>query len=258
MENLETIQPTVTLDEITEMYLDQHMMPEGKYRRMYTIGIRALRLFHRDSTGAPQTVNLTILANNTAVLPVGALNKISVGVLNNRGEIAPLTYDPSLSLYDSTNPQRLERPHQDLLINNEQFIVESQELQGGLVPLLGYGQLGVGSQPNIGFYNIDWGARVMVFNFGKFCYNTVQFKYLGLPCCENGDYFVHPFFQEALIAYLDWQDSKGDKRVSSKTAAIKKRDFDIEYNNARRAMEPFDLSDQYNQWRASLRMSVKV
>jgi hypothetical protein len=257
MQTENTIDATVSLDEIVTGYLDQYHRPDRDYRIIHGIAVRGLRLFYRDSTGQPQTVNLTVLANKTAVLPIGALNRLSCGVLNNRGEIAPFTFDPSMSLFDSTNPQRTAQPSADLLINNEQFLVAGTELNNGYLPGYGYEQLGVGSQPNLGFYNIDWANRVVVFDFGPICYPTVQFVYMGLPCCDNGDYFVHPFFQEALISWIDWQVSK-PKRLARKGKSPEELDFDISYRNARMAMDPFSMSDAYNQYRSSLRMAVKV
>lgn len=244
----------ITLDEIVQSYLDLHQMPDSKYRRIFNIAIRGYRLFHRDSTGFPQTQTLTVLANGTAVLPVNALNKIAVGVLNNRGELASLTYDPLLSLFDAENSSRKQQTTVDTLIDNEQYVVEFQELQGGLVPLYGYGQYGVGSSGTIGFYNIDWEQRVMIFNFG-FCQPTIEFVYLGLPC-EDGNYLIHPFFQEALIAWINWQDSIGNVKRGDRQ--LNKRDFDIQYANARKAMAPFDPSDIYNSYRQSIRLSPKV
>lgn len=257
METENSVDSTVSLDEIVIDYLDQYKRPDRDYRIIYGIAVRGLRLFYRDATGQPQTVDLTVLANNTAVLPIGALNRIKCGVLNNRGEIAPFTYDPDLSLFDSTNPQRTGQPTSDLLVNNQQFLVAATEFNNGYLPGYGYEQLGIGSTPVLGFYNIDWANRVVVFNFGKMSYPTVQFVYLGLPCCNNGDYFVHPFFQEALISWIDWQVTK-PKRLARKGKSAEENDFDIQYRNARMAMDPFSVSDQYNQWRASLRMAVKV
>ena len=257
MQTENTIDATVSLDEIVNNYLDQYHRPDRDYRIIYGIAVRGLRLFYRDATGQPQTVDLTIQANNTAVLPIGALNRIACGVLNNRGELAPFTYDPSLSLYDSTNTARTEQPTEQTLITNEQFFVGSTELNNGYLPGYGYNQLGVGSQPNLGFYNIDWANRVVVFNFGKIAYPTVQFVYLGLPCCNNGDYFVHPFFQEALISWIDWQVSI-PKRGARKGKSPEEATFDMQYRNARTAMDPFSTSDVYNQYRQSLRLAVKV
>ncbi len=246
----------ITLDEIVQGYLDQHNRPDAQYRRIYNIAIRGFRLFYRDSTGYPSTAELTVLANGTAVLPVNALNKISVGILNNRGEIASLTYDPLLSLYDSTNPERTDQPVTDTLITNQQFVVGFQTLGNGTVPLWGYGQYGIGAQPNLGFYNIDWENRVMIFNFG-FAQPTVIFEYLGLPY-ENGTYLLHPFFQEALIAYIAWQDKLGNKTIGVGEKRDSERIYNNEYRNARRSLSPFDPSDIYNQFRQSMRLAVKT
>ncbi len=243
----------ISLDEIVQGYLDQFGRPDAQYRRIYNIAIRGFRLFYRDSTGYPSTVELEVLANGTAVLPVNALNRISVGVLNNKGEKASLVYDPLLSLFDSTNPERTQQATVETLITNEEFVLGFQSLQNGTVPNYGYGQYGVGAQAPIGFYNIDWESRVMIFNFG-FNQPTVLFEYLGLPY-ENGTYLLHPFFQEALIAYVAWQDSVGSKKGDRDR---NKRDFDIAYRNARFAMNPLDPSDIYNQFRQTMRLAVKT
>jgi len=69
---------------------------------------------------------------------------------------------------------------------------------------------------------------------------------------------VHPFFQEALIAYITWQDSVGNPKSNATERRLNKQDFDLQYRNARQAQTPFDPSDSYNQYRASMRLSVKV
>lgn len=245
----------LTLDEITNWFLDQFNLPQSQFDRISRLAIRGYRLFYRDSTGMPQTITLTVQANGTAVLPVNALNKISVGVLNNRGELASLTYDPLLSSFDATSSTRQQQTAYETLITNEELVVGIQELQAGLVPLLGYGQFGVGGTGTIGFYNIDWKQRVMTFNFG-FRLPTVEFVYLGLPC-EDGNYLIHPFFQEALIAWMTWQDMIGKRNVGVGDKQLAKRNFDVQYDNARKSMSPCDPSDVYNLYRRNMRLAVK-
>lgn len=257
MESEEQLLGLIDLDEIIVGYLLQHQMPQSKYNRISSIAIRGWRLFYRDSTGAPITTTLPVQANNTAVLPAGALNKISCGVLNNRGEIASLTYDPLLGLNNSTNPKRLSQPTEELMINNEDLIFSLQDSQNiGYIGYYGFAQFGIGSQPVVGFYNIDWANRVMVFNFGQLQFSSVEFTYLGLPDCD-GTYLIHPFFQEALIAYINWQDSVGNPRKSKGERQLNEHDFNVQYKNARKAMAPFDPSDIYNNVRQSTRLSPK-
>lgn len=254
-----TIEPSVSLDEIVNGYIDQHGLSQSQYRRLYGIAIRGFRVFERDSLGIPITTPLEVLGNNTAVLPVGALNKISVGVLNQRGEITSLTYDPLLSTYDSTSPDRLDQPVDHTLVDNTDLLFSLQDNINIGYPDGGYGQFGQGSTGTIGFYNIDWKNRVMIFNFKHFCPTQVMFTYLGIPC-EDGDYYIHPFFQEALIAYIWWQDKKklnGGKTAFAEMNAAE-RDFNIQYRNARFAMTPFDPSDVINQYRQGVRLSPKA
>ena len=160
------VENSVSLDEIVNNYLDQYKRPDKDYRIIYGIAVRGLRIFYRDATGYPQTVQLTVLANNTAVLPVGAMNRIDCGVLNNRGEFASLNFDPLLSILGDNSTSRLSQTTNDLIINNEQYFIGSLENNNGFLSGYPEQQLGVGGQPVLGFYNIDWQNRIMIFNFG--------------------------------------------------------------------------------------------
>lgn len=250
---METLSPLISLDEIVNGYLDQHQMPQSKYRRIYSIAIRGFRLFYRDSTGMPKTVTLPVLANGTSVLPVDAMNKIAIGVLNQRGEIASLSYDPLLALTDVTSSTRESQPTEQTLADTNEILFSLQDNGNYGIGYGGYQQLGIGAQPVIGFYNIDWAQRVIVYNF-HFKPTEVIFEYLAMPNVD-GDYAIHPFFQEALIAFINWNDSVGN--VKKPYREINKRDFDIAYANARLAMQPFDPSNVYNVNRQGERMSPK-
>lgn len=221
------------------------------------MAIRGWRLFYRDSTGLPKQVTLPILANGSSVIPTDCISSIlSIGVLNQRGEIASLTYDPLLSITDSTSTARYSQQTEQTLVDNDQMIFSLQDgINVGYAGYGGFGSLGVGSQPVIGFYNIDWTNRVIVYNF-----NTLQteviIEYLGAPTLD-GNYAIHPFFEEALIAYLNWQDSVGNPRKGKGERQMNQRDFDVQYENARKSMNPFNPSDIYNQVRQSSRMAPK-
>ena len=252
---MEPIAPLITLDEIVNSFLDQHQMPQSKYRRIYNIAIRGLRLIFRDSTGIPKDVTLPVLGNNTSVLPTDAMNNLGVSVLNQRGEKASLVYDPLLSLTDVESSARTSQPTQHVLADDNDLLFSLQDSQNlGYVGYYGFGQYGIGAQPVLGYYNIDWASRVIVYNFG-FKQTEVIFSYLGLVDAD-GEYSIHPFFEEALIAYINWQDAVGN--VKKLYREINKRDWDIAYLNARKSMQTFNPSDIYNVMRASNRLSPKT
>jgi len=252
-----SVYPLITLDEIVNDYLDQHQQPQSKYRRLMRMAVRGWRLFYRDSTGIPFQVTLPILANGTSVIPTNCISNIlSIGVLNQRGEIASLSYDPLLSTTDSTSSSRYSQQTEQTLVDNDQMIFSLQDgINVGYAGYGGFGSLGVGSQPVIGFYNVDWGNRVIIYNF-----NTLQteviIEYLGAPVLD-GNYAIHPFFQEAMVAWLNWVDSVGNPRKSKGERQLNQRDFDVQYANARRAMNPLNPSDIYNQVRQSSRLAPK-
>lgn len=257
------MQPTnlsgmLELDEIINGYLDENLMPQSKYRRISGLAIRGWRLFYRDSTGFPQETVLTVLANGTAVLPVGALNSISVSVLNQRGEKASLVYDSLLAFTDAESPTRTSQHTEQTLATGEEILFSLQDSGNlGYVGYGGFGQYGVGSQPTTGRYNIDWENRVMVFQFHHFHPTQVIFEYLSAPC-NDGVYMIHPFFEEPLIDYITWRQIKGNPKASKSEKAEAKRDYDVSYRNARFSMTPFDPSQMYNQFRQSERLSPKT
>lgn len=245
----------VSLDEVINFYLDMFNLPQSQYDRISRLAIRGYRLFYRDSTGIPKEVTLPVLANGTSVLPVDAMSKLSVSVLNNRGERASLVYDQLLALTDVESGKREQQPTQEVQLTETELILSYPETQAGLQIGYGYGQFGIGSQPVLGFYNIDWGQRVIVYNFG-FCLPEVIFGYLGLYD-NNGEYYIHPFYLEALISWMSWQDMIGSRKVGIGEKREAERVFNVQYRNARFASSPFDASSIYNQWRQTLRLSPK-
>jgi len=254
--DINSLSPLITLDEIVNNFLDMHQMPQSKYRRIYSMAIRGYRLFYRDSLGIPKQVTLPILANGTSVLPTDCMSNISIGVLNQRGEIASLTYDQLLSITDSTSNDRYSQQTEGTLVDNDQMLFSLQDgVNVGYAGYGGFGSLGVGSQPVIGFYNIDWANRVIIYNFHT-QQTEVIFEYLAVPNAD-GDYAIHPFFQEAMIAWLNWQDSIGNARKGKGERQLNQRDFDVQYLNARKSLHPFNPSDLYNVSRQGDRMAPK-
>lgn len=249
------LSPLISLDEISNGYLDQHQRPAGQYRRIYSMAIRGFRLFYRDSLGLPKSVTIPIQANGVAVLPTDFMSKIQIGVLSEKGEFASLVEDNNLSFTEATSNNRLDQTKYHTNVDNTDLILGFQDYNNGIYPGCGYGQLGVGGSGLIGSYRIDYADRVIVLNFHYKPTNLIL-EYLAMPT-NDGEYSVHPFFQEALIAYIRWQDSIGNKNIGIGQQRDNKAIFDMEYKNARRSISPFDPSDASNQYRQSMRLAVK-
>lgn len=234
----------LTLDEIVNNFLDSAEMPDAQYRRIFSIAIRGYRQMHFHASGQPQSVELEVLANKTSVLPQDYLQKINIGVFNQRGELSPLTEDTLLGLRKDTEVDRLEQRNFELLVDpqNDNWINSGLFYNNWGM----WRQYGVGSQSDLGFYRIDPQNQVVVYNF-HFRYPTVQLEYLPIVS-EDNQYVVNPFFQEALISFIRWQNAIDSRRFNIGEREQYKTDY---YNNlrvAKRAIKPFDPYEPINQY----------
>jgi hypothetical protein len=228
-----------TLDEIVNFYLDAWELPDGQYRRIHSLAVRGYREIYKHASGEPQCIELEVLANKTTELPCDCLNKISVGVLNAKGEIATLTEDESLGLGGATSPNRLSEPTQKTQIDDNSEIFYN--VNGNYLGNYLYAQMGVGARSDLGFFKIDWKQRLIIYDF-QFPYANVWLTYL--PVYSNdGKYVVNPFFSECLINFIGWQDKR--------RTAQDRRDCRFEYFNelriGKRSMKAFDPTQAQNQ-----------
>lgn len=234
----------ITLDEIINGYMLQNELPQAMEYRIEQLAIRGYRQLHYHAIGLPKQETLDILANGTACLPCDFLTKLRIGPINGRGEIQAMVDNGILSL-KSKKPNDALTPE---LNANDLYYDTNYNYPNFQM------QLGVGSLNNIGAYRIDYESNMVIFETNSRL-NDIQIEYL--PMVEEADgYVVHPFFQEALIAWLKWQDSIGRPKFANERA-INERDFDNAYHKARRAMKPFNVGDMYNQYRQSVRMAIK-
>jgi len=237
----------IKMDEIVNFYLDQYELPDSQYGRIHGLGVRGYRQVYLHATAAPQTVELEVLGNRTAPLPCDCINKISLGVLNSLGEIAPLTEDVSLGFGNGSSNARTTKTTPPLLVDNESGIFYDPD-GNHLTPFI-FGQFGSGARSDLGFYRIDWKARQVVLDF-NFNYGSVWLEYL--PVYSNdGVYDVSPFFLEAILAFIGWNDPR---RSPGERGESKGRWFN-EFRIGRRSMHPLDLSQVFLQYARTTRQA---
>lgn len=237
----------IEMDEIVNFYLDAEESPDSLYGRIHGLGVRAYRQIHMHAQGEPLSVELEVLANKTAILPCDCLNKIGVGILNNHGEISPLTEDNNLGLGNSSSINRVDKGVSGLLVDNTSAIFYNPN--GTNVGTMLTGQYGSGARSDLGFFRIDWDQRLIIFDF-NFPYTSVWLEYL--PVFSNdGTYIVNPFFVEAVLSFIEWKDKR--RNANDRNAA--KREFGNQIRIGRRSMKPFDPGQVFNQYYRTNRLS---
>jgi hypothetical protein len=233
----------VTLDEIVNFYLDEWELPDAQYRRIHSLAVRGYREIYKHASGTAIDVEIEVLANKTAQLPCDCLNKISVGILNAQGEIAPLTEENLISTNSSVNRLSAQTTRTEVDNNSEIFYNVDGNYMGNYM----YAQMGVGAQSDLGFYTIDWAQRLIVLGF-HFAYTSIWLKYLPVYS-DNGKYPVNPFFSECLINFIGWKD----KRRSPSDRATCRVEYYNELRIGKRSMKPFDAGQAYNSYNRSTR-----
>lgn len=238
----------IKLDEIVNMYLDAWELPDSQYGRIFTLGVRGFRQIYAHAQAAPISVELEVLANKTSILPCDCLNKIDLGVLNALGEISPLTEDSNLGLGMATSDDRLGQPTDTrLTLDNESDIYYNAD--GNYLTPFVFGQFGSGARSDLGFFRMDYDARLIVYDFA-FSYPSVWLEYLPM-FTDNGEYNVNPFFVEAIIAFIEWND----KRRSPSDRNTARQTYYNEIRIGKRSMKPFDVGQVYNSYNRSTRQA---
>lgn len=118
------------------------------------------------------------------------------------------------------------------------------------------GEVGFSSGYNndLGFYKINGNRINLSADFG---YDSVILEYLPMATAD-GEYIVHPLFVEALINWITWQDSRGDRKVSAGDKRENERIFWNSLRLARRAIKPFDLSQVLISYRRTLMQAPRL
>lgn len=189
-----------TLDNTVNNFLIESGYGDAEYSRAYHIGLRGLRELHMDvDLGNIATAKLFINGDGTADLPEGCLKVTRIYRLSGK-EVVSLTYNKDISKLGSSGcicshtpckcrPSNI-RGHADHYYGNIGY------------PHLGVGSLGRGSYQNYGEYNIT--GDVVYLSQDLLGCTDIFVDYKQLPCNEEGDYYVHPYIREALIAYIRW------------------------------------------------------
>lgn len=240
------------LEEIINGFMLQHELPDSSFGRVQSLAIRGYRQLHYHSIGGPVTETVDVNGDQTATMPCDLLTVLGIGVVNGRGEMSQLTEDTSLVLADS--PSRRHDPHitDDLNFTNIDYLY-ADPIGSLTYPGFFQQQYGTGSKSDLGFYRLDWKARQVVFDYG-ITYKSLEIEYLPIAK-DDGVYLVHPLFQEALIGFISWQHMVGNRKYNGNDRADAERYYNNQLRIARRATNPFDPAEIYNQYYRTTRLA---
>lgn len=251
------IASNIPLKQIIFEYIDQSMKDRSAYRRLYPIAIRGVMELGVDVFMEPKTCKLNVLPNKTCKLPPDYVTYVSVGVLNENGEVATLKYNKNLTTYYDDRLSRAAN-NTDKTITDLQDIFYQFFLQYYFVyPYESLFGIPSGSD-QLGSFNIDNNRNIILLD-NDFQYSYIMLTYLGINI--EDDIYVPYFAREALIAWLSWKDIE-TVPVSGRSSLAEKNMRRMEYYNqkriARMRASKINLSSLYDVSRSGIRLTVKI
>lgn len=247
----------VSIDVCINEYLDRSEQSNHKYYKLWHIAFAGMQKMGINFFYQIQTFKLPINSNYTVNLPDNYLKWAKVGVGNSLSEIIPLDYNNKINLFADLQTNRIEQTQDNSLFNfyfGNSFIFYNYWNGETFENLYGLPSGG----PFVGSFKIDQQNGLIVLN------DFFQYPYCYLECLcspsEGTEYRVPVDFEEAMIAFMGWQDSYYKPSSSHMMRGDKeslKHNFYNELRLAKANYKPVYLDEAYNWNLKNQRLSVK-
>ena len=236
----------VTLDEVVRNLMSQ----EGKntthdYLRYLNIAQRGLKELTFDILGSYKVDLLEVSDSLRIDLPWDYVDYRFVGLVSDDGKVVPLGFKRDIPLVGTENTA--SRDDDDIWIDED--IIPSR---GGI-----YG-LGGGQNEN-GYYSpeIDTDNNQMILTSiaaGKFIY----LEYIGDGTVTTGHSVVHPYAEEALMAYIYWKLIQRKRTYPQSEKLAARADYYNEKRLARARLKSFTKEEALQQIRTAFKQAPRA
>lgn len=247
----------VPLETIVKFYMSEANLTGAHYQRLYHLAHRGLVDIGLDITEEPKTLKLDVDANKTVVIPDDYIQWIKVGVLNERGEVATLRRNDSLTTYGMEDNDRLSKNTGDGVRSKTPFFHDSYQnfnSSGSLYNLYGIRN----NMDYYGEFKVDDASNLILLD-NDYSYDHIILEYLSNPTADS-DLVIPIQAQEALIAFLRWMDiisMPASRRVNMGEKQIRKREYYNQRRLAKARIRPFRLWDTNEVIRLNNNLVVK-
>lgn len=247
----------IEIDSVVNQYIDESEQSSHKFYKLWQIAYRGLSQLGIDFFSQIKSVKLPVQPNFTVTLPSDYLNYTKVGILNNRGEVIPLTYNNKLTTYAQFSADRVSKTQDNTVWNwyswdtpvwfnywNGQFYTQLFGIPSGA--------------PFVGSFKIDNNTGIILLN-ENYSFDYIILEYVASPL--QGEVYRIPIqFREALIAYMSWIDIRS-LPTTRRGSLGDKRDRRSEFYNQRRlawaTYRPFNINEAYEFQIQNQRKSIK-
>jgi len=247
----------ISLDSIINDYLQESEQSISRYAKCYHIGFRGMEILGLDFFYGVRTQKLAVLSNKTVPLPIDCIKYTKIGVLNGKGEIVPLKYNPNLTTYADNwvNRQTVSEDNSIFtnLYNPSSPTFFNYWSDGSFTNIYGVPSSGV----DVGSFKVDEQNGVILLS-EDYSFSYLMVEYIASPQSDI-QHYVPIQFREAIVSYLWWKDKKV---TNVKKGAIGiQRGLEHEFWNERRLanarFRPIYIAENYQIQLEAQRITIK-
>lgn len=230
----------VKIEDIVNDYLgDQEKYTTHEFVRLVNIANRGLRALTYDVLGDVKVDLLEVSSALRITLPDDYVDYVFIGIVGSDGTIRPLGRKNNIPLVGTTNTQ-------DSVDGSSLYPSDA---------IFGLG----GGQNSNGYYKpiIDSDTGQMVLTSiaaGKYIY----IEYISDGRQTDNDTKIHPYAEEALLAYIAWKDVVNRRTVSQSEKAMRRYDWYNEKRLAKSRMKSFTKEEALQQIRKGFKQAPKL
>jgi hypothetical protein len=252
----------IKLKDIVLLYIEAAKKTDAEFLRLWRLAFRGFSQMGINAFWAAKQIVIPVNSNLTATLPDDYLQWIRIGTFNQNGEFRILSVNNSLSTFGDLSSNRLSAI-QSQVSQLEPFLIGNPVYATPYVSETDSNydaaQFGLGSRLlTDGSCKVDVRNRCIIFDV-NFSNSTVALEYIYSPEMDE-DYEIPFEFQEAMLAWLNWQDKIYVPATSKGGAADKQiaaQNFKNQLLLARKTYKPVRIMETELYFRDAQKYSVK-
>jgi hypothetical protein len=252
----------IPLKQIVFSYSEAAKKSDAEFIRLWRIAFRGFKQMGINAFWAAKQIAIPVNPNLTVTLPDDYLQWIRIGNFNDNGELKILNVNNSLSTFGDTSSDRLNKIASQVA-TLEPFLLGQTDFEFPTVndttSSYDYAEFGIGSRLlTSGSCKVDDRNRLILLDI-NYPYDHIVLEYISSPEQDN-DYEVPYEFEEAIIAWLAWQD-KIYVRAMSKGDAVDKQILAQNFKNqvllAKKTFKPVRIMEIELYFREAERYCIK-
>lgn len=237
----------IKLRDVVLMYSEAAKQSASTFLRLWRICFRGFQQMGLNSMWQSKDISIVVNANKTATLPDDFIQWVKIGNFNDVGELQVLKVNENLTNFKDTSSNRLGDIVSEVGSLTTNLLYDNftgLELETG-DNYYNRQNFSVGSRLlTVGECSVDIANRVILLNT-DFPYAHVILKYISAPE-QDGDYQIPIQFQEAMIAWLYWQEIQYMPAINKGSSSQKQQaaqNFSNQLKLARKMYKPIRVQD---------------